>query len=114
MLKAGTETGSLTNHLMSRQGPVTPEVGMGVTVLYWTDRKAGTIIKTTAKTITVQEDTATRIDDNGMSEAQQYEYAPDPDGRITVFRLTKKGWRGPGGGPGLAIGHRDAYHDYSF
>lgn len=114
MLKAGIETGSLTNHLMSRTKSPAPEIGMGCTVLQWTDRRAATIIKMTAKTITVQEDTVKRTDSSGMSETQSYEYERNENGAIHIFRLTKRGWRESGGGSGLLIGDRQAYHDYSF
>jgi hypothetical protein len=113
MMKAGTETGSLINHVMSQsQASVEPYVGMGATVLMWTDRKAGTVIKVTKTQVHVQMDIATRTDSNGMSECQSYTYKPDPHGRVGVFRKTKKGWRS--GAWGLAIGIRRHYHDYSF
>lgn len=111
-LKAGTETGSLFNHLMSGGPATTPEVGMGATILMWTDRHAGTIVKVTPNTFTLREDTATRIDGNGMSDAQAYEYAPNPAGREWIFRLTKKGWRSKG--TAVALGVRHEYYDYSF
>lgn len=112
MLKAGTETGSLMNHLMSRTVNPAANIGDGVTILGWTDRTAGTIIKVTPTQIHVREDNAKRIDKNGMSESQTYEYTPDPDGKVHVFRRTKKGYRC--NGRGLRIGSRDAYYDYSF
>jgi len=109
-MKLGRETGSVVNHLMS--GGIAPEVGMGATVLHWTDRTAGTIIKVTPKTFTMQADNAVRTDENGMSEVQSYQYTPDPNGRLFVFRLTKRGWRCKG--LGVCIGERRQYHDYSF
>ncbi len=112
MLKAGTETGSLVNHIMA-DNAVVPEVGMGVTVLCWTDRHAGTITHVTPKTITVQRDKAIRVDKNGMSENQEWRFEPDPLGSMGIFRLTKRGWRNAGGN-GLAIGERDEYYDFSF
>lgn len=47
MLKLGTQTGSLVNHLHSRGtiGQPKPEVGMGCTFLSWSDRNPGTIYK---------------------------------------------------------------------
>ena len=44
-MKLGTQTGSLTNHIYSRAviGQPNPEIGMGATVLCWTDRHAATI-----------------------------------------------------------------------
>ena len=62
MMKAGTQTGSLVNHLMSQDTPIAPEIGMGATILSWTDRNAGTIVKITPKQIHVQEDNAERTD----------------------------------------------------
>lgn len=38
-MKLGTQTGSTTNYLMSGvKGQPAPEIGMGVTLLHWTDR----------------------------------------------------------------------------
>jgi hypothetical protein len=112
MIHAGTETGSLMNHVMSRSEAV-PEVGMGATILCWTDRTAGTIIKVTPTQVHVQRDIATRIDHNGMSESQEYRYESDPNGIVEVFRMTKKGYRNLSRN-GLLIGSRQAYYDYSF
>ena len=100
---------------------IKPEVGMGVTYGCWTDRYAGTIIKVSAsgREITVQDDHARRTDNNGMSECQSYEYTPNPEGAIMVFTLRKNGrWTEKGSPMGkgyrAGIGHRNAYHDYSF
>lgn len=113
-MKAGTETGSLINHIMSGGQQGAPKVGDGATILHWTDRTAGTVIKVSrsGKTFIVQEDTATRVDDRGMSECQTYEYTPNPNGRTWVCRLTKRGYKS--GGCGVRLGARDRYHDYSF
>jgi hypothetical protein len=134
-MKLGTQTNSLTNHLYSRMtiGQPEPHVGMGATILAWTDRYPGTIIKlSTTKTsqtvVDVQQDKATRIDSNGMSECQSYSYEANPEGRIWRFRQKKTGgWKevtfnqrtgrfnkAEGGGYGLRIGERAKYHDYSF
>lgn len=112
-MKAGTETGSLMNHVMGSSAQPAPVVGMGATVLMWTDRKAGTVVKVTKTQVHVRLDHAKRIDKNGMSDAQSYEYSPDPEGSIIVFRMTKRGYRSSGGN-GLGLGYRRAYHDYSF
>jgi ribosomal protein S14 len=112
MLRAGTETGSLINHIMA-DNPATPELGMGATICCWTDRHAGTIIRITRTQIHVQRDTATRTDTNGMSESQEYSYAANPAGVIDVFRMTRRGWRNAAGN-GLSIGVRKAYYDFSF
>jgi len=126
-MKLGTETASVMNHLYSRSvnGQPEPEVGMGATFLHWTDRHAGTIIAWDGKVVTVQRDHAKRIDSNGMSEMQEYEYSPNPKGAVYHFRREKRGmWtevrRNPStgrwvkvGGAGLAIGYRRAYYDFS-
>lgn len=134
MLKLGTQTGNVFNHLDSRavRGEPAPYVGMGATVLHWTDRSACTIVKVETirgvTYITTQDDNAVRKDANGMSESQDYEYHPDPMGRIRVFKKHPKTgfWkfcvRNPDTGryvqqkhgSGLKIGVRDEYYDYSF
>lgn len=136
-MKLGTETGSLTNHIMSRAviGQPTAAIGMGATVLCWTDRHAGTIQRVDSwaragKAVThvaVQEDWSFRTDKNGMSECQDYSYQPNPTGSWTYFQSTDGGawqemvkstktnrWNKVKGGKGLRIGERDTYHDYSF
>ena len=118
---AGEETGSLINHIMSGSQQPEPQVGMGATVLHWTDRTAGTIIEVGEKHFVVQADKAIRTDGNGMSDAQSYRYEPNENGiRYTFKRVTrgkaKGAWREGGSYSGYAvlIGHRDHYHDYSF
>lgn len=113
MLRLGSGTGSVVNHLMSAGGPALPAVGDGATVLGWSDRHAATVIKVTPKTVTVREDTAIRTDANGMSEVQRYRYEPNPEGRVHVYRWTKRGWRSRTGG-GVAFGVRREYYDFSF
>lgn len=116
-------TGSMMNHLMDSPSDVTPAVGMGVTELCWTDRRAYTIIEVVnAKTLRVQKDKATRTDGNGMSDCQSYSYEPDPEGSIATITLrsTKRGprWVAKGysvkDGNSWKLGIRDEYHDYSF
>ena len=86
----------------------------------FSDRNACTVIKVISpKEIVVQEDTATRTDSNGMSDSQDYSYAPNPIGCIYEFTKRKNGrWvrkgESLGDGTGLRLGDRDAYHDYSF
>lgn len=112
-MKLGTETGSLINHVMSGSSSQAPAVGMGATLLEWTDRTACTIVAVTPCTVTVQADNAKRIDNNGMSECQEYEYSPNPNSITMKFRKNKRGeWRGKHGY--LAIGYRRQYYDYSF
>ena len=124
-------TNSVTNWLLSgTKGQPEPTVGMGATILCWTDRHAGTIVKVwkdrKVYLIEVQEDKATRTDKNGMSECQEYSYEANPAGLTTTFMMTKtKGWiqayvgetgrwRQIQGGNGLRIGERRKYNDFSF
>ena len=94
-MNAGTQTGSLVNHLYSRMtiGEPEPTVGMGVTMLSWTDRDAGTIVEVNMKKryIAVTEDNKKRIDNNGISESQEYEYTTVMDGHRRYYRKDKKG-----------------------
>ena len=134
-MKLGTQTGSLINHIMSTAKARTPEIGEGATILCWSDRHAGTVTAVETASggqvviITVQEDIATRVDKNGMSDCQEYTYERDENGRtwnfrldarmaspkwVEVYRSTTGRWNKIGAGNGLAIGHRDRHHDYSF
>lgn len=74
-LRLGSQTGSLTNHLMSYNNSI-PKVGEGATHLMWTDRHA-------LEVVAVNEDNtvavlapinAKRTDKNGFSESQEYNY----------------------------------------
>ena len=128
-MKLGTQTGSVMNHLYSRMtiGEPAVYVGMGVTFLSWTDRSAGTIVEVNTKKnyIVATDDSYKRIDNNGMSEEQEYEYTSNPDGYKRYFRKDKNGqWRPMrfnengrlvySGSHGLRVGERDKYHDFSF
>lgn len=126
-MKLGTETGSLVNHIYSTAASPAPEVGMGCTMLYWTDRKAATVVEVNHKGryIVVQQDRAVRVDDYGMSEHQEYEYKPDPNGATYIYRKMRDGrWvqhyrnretgRLKKGSGTLALGRREKYHDFSF
>ena len=131
-MKLGTETGSLVNHLYSRAvvGQPEPVVGMGATILMWTDRHAATIIEVWTDAsgwafVTVQADHAKRTDQNGQSESQTYEYSANPNGAKRTWRQVEGGtwqevelgatkrWKKTGG-PGLRIGEREEYRDPCF
>lgn len=114
--------GSVVNMIYDQpqgRGGHEPAVGDPATILCWSDRHAATVTAVTrfktgtraglVKSITVRPDHAQRIDTNGMSESQEYEYAPDPSRLEQTFRTNKHGRT-----PGLAIGFREEYYDYSF
>lgn len=132
-MKLGTQTASVINNIMSREviGQPEPFVGMGATLLGWTDRYPATIVQVCKNKagaiveIQVQEDNAVRIDSNGMSESQEYEFTPNPNGACSRYKMDRKGmWReirmgDKGrmvftGGRGLKIGVRGKYYDFSF
>jgi len=126
-MKVGIETNSLVNHLYSRMtnGQPEPTAGMGATILKWSDRTAATVIAWDGNVLTIQEDDAKRVDKNGMSDCQDYEYTPNPHGSTHTFRRNKAGgwkpcWRDSEtrrwrmGEGGLIVGLRQQYHDYSF
>lgn len=123
-------TASLVNNIYAASviGQPTAEVNMGATVLGYTDRKAATItlVSNKGKFIQIQLDTAKRIDTNGMSEMQEYEYSRNKDGITYNFKQDKTGrwfevqfnhqtkrWNKIGSHK-LIIGKREHYHDFSF
>ena len=132
-MRLGSQTGSLTNHLYSRAVIGQPEVtvGMGATILCWTDRHAATVVAVEQvgkqQIITVQRDIAKRTDKNGFSEDQDYLFVVNPEGAKSHFRKLNDGrwqevyknattgrWNKYDGGSGLKIGFRESYHDYTF
>ena len=118
-----TTYGSVVNMVMDAgtrgRGGHEPVVGDPATILCWSDRHAATVTKVThfqtgaragqVRSITVRPDHAKRIDTNGMSESQTYEYTPDPSRLEQTFRVDKHGHT-----KGLAVGSREEYYDYSF
>lgn len=133
MMKLGTQTASLINHMQSRAviGQPEPVPGMGVTVLLWTDRKAGTIFRVIRERktviIEVRDDRSVRTDKNGaFSEAQDHEFKTDINGARSYFRRQENGmwtevvknsetgrWN-KRDGRGLRIGEREEYRDPCF
>jgi hypothetical protein len=113
-------TGSLINNLYERAtiGQPQPEVGMGMTKLMYSDRSPYTIVKVLSPhRIVVTADIYERIDKNGMSDSQEYNYTTNWDGTQDILRLNKRGqWKleGDPTGSTYAIGQRERYFDYSF
>ena len=116
---------------MSRSviGEPTPEIGMGATMLSWTDRNPATIVSVFNKGKTlyigVFEDDATRTDNNGYSESQSYEFSFNPKSGMRYYRKNARGtWEGAHINPetgrfvkgcgSIAIGQRSKYWDPCF
>jgi hypothetical protein len=109
--------GNLVNRVSENTKSPTPEVGMGVTIYAYSDRYPGTVTKVwpSGKTIEVTEDDAKRIDKNGLSESQEYEFSRNENGRVYRCRLDKEGrWRVLRSHEGVSLGERDRYYDFSF
>jgi hypothetical protein len=96
-MKLGTETGSVINHLQSRAviGQPEPEVGMGVTLLHWTDRSAGTIVavKTVGKALIIEitEDDAKVVAGSSFDGTAEYEFTSRPDASRLMYRREANG-----------------------
>lgn len=125
--------GSIINHVMSRQtnGEPEPTVGMGATVLMYSDRHAATVtrVERVAGTIVidVRHDVAKVVKGSTFDGSAEYEYTPDPEGWLNTFRKNQKTGRwdsvwfnretgryNKNGTGGLAIGRREEYRDPHF
>jgi hypothetical protein len=109
------------------------KVGDGVSEHGYSDSHAGTIISRTAKSITVQYDTATLLNPEALKfhvggfsahcstqNAQEYSYAPNPEASTVKFTRRKDGsWRNVGAQHvsnrynDVTLGRREFY-DYNF
>jgi len=113
-------TNSLVNNIYANSKHPAPEIGMGCTILGWTDRHAATIIEIEkdGKRIGIRQDIAARVDKNGMSESQDYEYSPG-NGAVRYYTLRKNGRYVHEGealknGETIAVGFRREYYDFCF
>ena len=104
--------------------PSNVEVGMGATQILWSDRRAFTIIKKTAKSITIQRDNATKtfkpeFVTGGFAghctnnDDQTYEYEANPNGETVTYRWSEKHQRYQNNYSSL-IGGRHEKYDYNF
>lgn len=107
--------GSLTNRLYERnKSEEDIKVGMGATIYWYSDRSACTVVEVKSKcSIVIQKDIATRIDRNGMSESQEYEFSRDENGRKYECYCRNGVWRTKGDKQRVVIGRRDEYYDYT-
>jgi hypothetical protein len=107
---------------------IVPAKGMGATVITWSGRHAATILEYDKKSslIKVQLDHALRLDKNGDSPDQEYEFHQNPKGITYHFKLDARGkwcqclqnistgrWV-MSGDMGLIVGDRSQYRDYSY
>lgn len=136
-MKLGSQTGSVINHLLARGTIGQPEVkvGMGATILCWTDRHAATIFRVfewrDLVAVETRDDDAKVVKGSGHDGSAEYEYKTCVRGYRRYFVLKDGIWREcgvisepdqpmklklgtKGSGHGLRIGSRDAYHDPSF
>ena len=115
------------------------KVGLGGTEYMWSDRKPYTVCvvhnnwkNKGYEIIGVQADDYKRIDENGMSEDQDYEFTPNIENTVHYLKSqkvqTKNGimkfyqpvrWNNKTnrwniGGTPVTLGHRKAYYDFSF
>lgn len=115
-----SQFGSMTNLLYAQGGHPEPEVGMGATILLFSDRHAATIVEVSddKRSITVQRDWAHRTDKGGFSETQEYRYEFCPANPCQEFTLRANGRYVLKGenlrqGRTLLIGKRDEYYDFT-
>ena len=116
-----------------------PKVGMGATEYMWSDRHPYSVIQVDKKwkgknfdIVVIQRDDAKRVDNNGMSESQTYEFTPNIEASVNYLRSYTyekdgKTWkyyspvrwnsktnRWNAGGRAVTLGRRESYWDPSF
>lgn len=70
------------------------QVGTPCTVYHWSDRTPYEVVKVIdQKHIFIRQLDAKRIDKNGMSDSQNYEYRSNEKNPTTELELTKWGWK---------------------
>ncbi len=106
-----------TLHLFTN-GPIeSPKVGDPATMLLYSDSHAGTVVyvSPSGKTIRVQKDRAALVAGNTRSERQEYTYERNPDGPITTYRKTTRGWSNRNAAASRClVGVRREWRDPSF
>jgi hypothetical protein len=96
---------------------IEPEIGMGATIMMWSDRHACTIVQITHnnKRIVIQRDTVVKVADPNHPDQFQYEYQANPEGEILYASKRKDGrYRLMGSKTRVCLGVRDEYYDLSF
>lgn len=119
----------VSNVMLISTSGIEPEYGMGATLCYHNDRHAATIIEVRdyrdTTIIVVQEDLATRIDYNGASFDQRYNFKMNPQGRKYMYMFKEGRWEGvkinensgrivkSRNNPALIIGTKDHFFDFT-
>lgn len=106
---------------MSATSVSIPEIGMGATIAIGTDRYPATVVHVSlfktglrqgqVRQVTVQQDTATVS--GGTWPNLEYEYNPDPNGRVFVYTVDNRG-KLFSHGARLLLGYRRRYNDPHF
>ena len=86
--------GSIQNRLEeNKQFVDTIKVGDGVTEYYYSDREPWEVVAVKDQNhITIRQLTTKRIDNNGQSESQEYEYISDPNNYTVDLVKRNGGW----------------------
>jgi hypothetical protein len=115
-----TTTAELLMPTKNFTGDCTPaelevKVGAPVTMVAYSDRDPGTIMKVCKRYVLVRQDRAVRMDKNGMSESQDYRFvAGSSDPAFWVRYDLRADGKYHNRGGHLVIGIRKSYVDYSF
>lgn len=130
-MKLGTQTGSLINHLIAGANTLAEiKAGTPATILSWSDRAPATVFRVfkvgSSTIVETRDDLYKRIDNNGMSESQEYEYKININGSQSYWKIDKNGdvsrvylkretgrWVKAKSGS-IAFGRREKYHDFTF
>ena len=114
------KTASLVNEIMINSRTPEPVVGMGATRLMYSDRKPFTVVEViNSTTVVLQADDYKRVDDNGMSDCQEYVFTQNIDNPTYIVTKRKNGsWITKGqsmkNGQYWSIGTRSAFFDFTF
>lgn len=113
----------------STRGEPEPTVGMGATILLWSDRHAATVTSVERDAaVTVQHDTAKVVAGSGHDGSAEYAFSPNPRGELETFQRRQtearwsavtfneetRRWNKQKSQHALRLGERDEYRDPSF
>ena len=123
-MRLGSDTGSLVNHVLSRQTGTFPVIGDPATILHWSDRTPATVTgwDRDRQIVTLREDDATCTDFDQQTYTFErsefgatYHFKREKNGSWVqvFFRTTSNRWF-KSKGMGLIIGRREKYRDPSF